>query len=104
MAFLVNQSTREIGIRIALGASSGGILVLVLRRAMTLALLGIAVGLASAIPLTRLLRNMLFGVRESDALTFAAASSALAAVALVASYLPARRASRIDPLLSLQPE
>ena len=104
MAFLVNQATREIGIRIALGASSGGILVLILRRAMTLALLGIAVGLAAAIPLTRLLRSMLFGVRESDALTFAAASIALAAVALVASYLPARRASRIDPLLSLQPE
>ena len=104
MAFLVNQSTREIGIRIALGATSGGILALVLRRAMALALSGIALGVAAAIPLARLLRGMLFGVRESDALTFAAASIALAAVALLASYLPARRASRIDPLLSLQPE
>ena len=104
MAFLVNQATREIGIRIALGATSGGILALVLRRAMTLALSGIASGVAAAIPLARLLRGMLFGVRESDALTFAAASIALAAVALLASYLPARRASRIDPLLSLQPE
>ena len=104
MAFLVNQSAREIGIRIALGATSGGILALVLRRAMALALSGIALGVAAAIPLARLLRGMLFGVRESDTLTFAAASVALAAVALVASYLPARRASRIDPLLSLQPE
>ncbi len=104
MAFLVNQSAREIGIRIALGATSGGILALVLRGAMTLALSGIALGVAAAIPLARLLRGMLFGVRESDTLTFAAASVALAAVALVASYLPARRASRIDPLLSLQPE
>ncbi len=104
MAFLVNQATREIGIRIALGATTRGILTLVLRRAMTLALSGIALGVAAAIPLARLLRGMLFGVRESDILTFAAASLALAAVALLASYLPARRASRIDPLLSLQPE
>jgi predicted permease len=104
MAFLVNQATREIGIRIALGATSGGIIALVLRRAMTLALPGIAAGLAAAIPLARLLRTMLFEVRESDSLTFAAASIALAGIALLASYLPARRASRIDPLLSLQPE
>jgi predicted permease len=104
MAFLVNQASREIGIRIALGATRGGILALVLRRAMTLAFSGIALGVAAAIPLARLLRGMLFGVRESDTLTFAVASIALAAVALLASYLPARRASRIDPLLSLQPE
>jgi predicted permease len=104
MAFVVNQATREIGIRIALGATNGGIVVLVLRRAMTLALSGIVAGLAAAIPLARLLRSMLFEVRESDALTFAAASIALAGIALLASYLPARRASRIDPLLSLQPE
>jgi ABC-type antimicrobial peptide transport system permease subunit len=101
MAFLVNQGTREIGIRMALGATSGGILALVLRRAMTLALTGIGVGLAAAIPLTRLLKTMLFGVRETDALTFAAASIILGAVALVASYLPARRAAKIESLISL---
>ena len=101
MAFLVNQGTREIGIRMALGATSGGILALVLRRAMTLVAMGIAAGLAAAIPLTRLLRTMLFGVQESDALTFAAASILLGAVALLASYLPARRASRVEPLISL---
>jgi predicted permease len=104
MAFLVNQGTREIGIRIALGATAGGILTLVLRRAMSLALTGVSVGLAAAIPLTRLLRGMLFGVRESDALTFAAASALLVAIALLASYLPARRASRTDPMISLRTE
>jgi ABC-type antimicrobial peptide transport system permease subunit len=101
MAFLVNQGTREIGIRMALGATSGVILAMVLRRAMALAAVGIAIGLAAAIPLARLLRTMLFGVGESDALTFAAASILLGAVALLASYLPARRASRIEPLISL---
>jgi predicted permease len=104
MAFLVNQGTREIGIRIALGATAGGILTLVLRRAMSLALTGVSVGLAAAIPLTRLLRGMLFGVRESDAVTFAVASAVLVAIALLASYLPARRASRTDPLISLRTE
>ena len=80
MAFLVNQGTREIGIRMALGATSGVILAMVLRRAMALAAVGIAIGLAAAIPLARLLRTMLFGIRESDALTFAAASILLGAV------------------------
>jgi ABC-type antimicrobial peptide transport system permease subunit len=101
MAFLVNQGTREIGIRMALGATSGVILAMVLRRAMRLAVMGIAIGLAAAVPLARFLRTMLFGVRESDALTFAAASLLLGAVALLAGYLPARRASRIEPLISL---
>jgi ABC-type antimicrobial peptide transport system permease subunit len=101
MAFLVNQGTREIGIRMALGATSGVILAMVLRRAMALAAVGIAIGLAAAIPLARVLRTMLFGVGVSDALTFAAASILLGAVALLASYLPARRASRIEPLISL---
>jgi ABC-type antimicrobial peptide transport system permease subunit len=101
MAFLVDQGTREIGIRMALGATSGVILAMVLRSAMALAAMGIAIGLAAAIPLARLLRTMLFGIRESDALTFAAASILLGAIALLASYLPARRASRIDPLISL---
>jgi ABC-type antimicrobial peptide transport system permease subunit len=68
---------------------------------MRLAVMGIAIGLAAAVPLARFLRTMLFGVRESDALTFAAASLLLGAVALLAGYLPARRASRIEPLISL---
>uniref|UniRef100_Q024U8 ABC transporter permease n=1 Tax=Solibacter usitatus (strain Ellin6076) TaxID=234267 RepID=Q024U8_SOLUE len=104
MAFLVTQGTREIGIRMALGASSGGILGWVLKRAVGMAAVGIAIGLAAAIPLARLLRSLLFGVRESDALTFAAASVVLGAIALAASYVPARRASRIDPMVSLRAE
>ncbi|MEO8367632.1 MAG: ABC transporter permease [Candidatus Solibacter sp.] len=102
MAFLVYQGTRELGIRIALGASSGGILALVLRRAMLIALTGITIGLAGAIPMTRLMRGMLFGIHESDVFTFGAAALLLGAIALLASYLPARRASRIDPMVSLR--
>ena len=71
---------------------------------MSLALAGLVLGLAAAVPLARLLRSMLFGVRESDMLTFATASIVLAAIAMLASYLPARRASRIDPLLSMRTE
>jgi ABC-type antimicrobial peptide transport system permease subunit len=88
----------------ALGASSGGILGWVLKRAMGMAAAGIAIGMAAAFPLARLLRSLLFGVREGDVLTFAAASVVLGAIALAASYVPARRASRIDPMASLRAE
>jgi len=104
MAYLVNQGTRELGIRIALGASQRNIVTLVVRQGMTLAFSGVMIGLAAAFPLTRLIRSMLFGVGATDPTTFVGISSLLAMIALLASYLPAQRAARIDPLVSLRSE
>jgi putative ABC transport system permease protein len=104
MAYLVNQGTREIGIRMALGATPRDILSLVLRQGMTLALLGVAAGLAGAFALTRFLQSLLFGIAATDPVTFAAIPLLLVAVALLASYLPARRAALIDPMVSLRCE
>jgi predicted permease len=104
MAYLVNQGTREIGIRMALGATQRDILTLVVRQGMTLALLGVAIGLAGAFALMRLMSSLLFGVSASDPFTFAAISLLLAFVALVACTIPARRAARIDPMISLRCE
>jgi putative ABC transport system permease protein len=104
MAYLVNQGTREIGIRLALGATQSGILGMVMRQGMTLALTGVGAGLIGAFALTRLLRSFLYGVQATDPLTFAAIALLLAAVALLASFIPARRASRIDPMISLRCE
>ena len=102
MAYLVNQGTREIGIRIALGASQRNVLGLVVRRGMALALSGVMIGLAAAFLLTRLIRSLLFGVQATDPITFAAISVLLFFIALLASYIPARRAARIDPMVSLR--
>ncbi len=104
MAYLVNQGTREIGIRMALGATQRNILNLVVRKGMALALGGVLIGLTAAFALTRLMRSLLFGVNSSDPATFVAISLLLAAVALLASYIPARRAARIDPMISLRSE
>jgi predicted permease len=104
MAYLVNQGTREIGIRIALGASQRNILSLVVRRGMALALSGVTIGLAAAFLLARLIRSLLFGVEATDPITFAAISLLLFLIALLASYVPARRATRIDPMVSLRCE
>ena len=104
MAYLVNQGTREIGIRIALGATQSGILNLVLRQGLTVALIGVAIGLAGALALTRFMHSLLYGVRGTDPLTFGVISLMLAAVAMLASYIPARRAARIDPITSLRSE
>jgi predicted permease len=102
MAYLVSQGTRELGIRLALGATPGDISRLVVRQGMTLAITGVALGLAGAFALTRLLRSLLFGVQASDPLTFVAIAGLLAVIALVASYIPARRAAQIDPMVSLR--
>jgi predicted permease len=104
MAYLVSQGTREIGIRMALGATPGGILSLVVRKGMILALSGVAVGLAGAFALTRLMRSLLFGVEANDPLTFVAISLLLTLIALLASYIPAHRAAQIDPVVSLRYE
>ncbi len=102
MAYLVNQGTRELGIRIALGASQRNILSLVVRQGMALAFSGVTIGLAAAFLLTRLIRSLLFGVEATDPITFAGISLLLAMIALLASYIPAQRAARIDPLTSLR--
>jgi predicted permease len=104
MAYLVSQGSRELGIRMALGATPGGILAMVVRHGLAVALTGIVVGLAAAFALTRLMRTLLFGTEAADPLTFAAIALLLGAIALVASYVPARRAARIDPMISLRSE
>ncbi len=104
MAYLVNQGTRELGIRLALGATPDGILLMVVQHGMLVALVGVAIGLVGAFTLTRLMRSLLFGVEATDPLTFAAIALLLTIIALVASYVPARRAARIDPIVSLRAE
>jgi predicted permease len=104
MAYLVNQGTRDLGIRMALGASQRSILTLVVRQGMVLAFSGVTMGLAAAFMLTRLIRSLLFEVNATDPLTFVGIALLLATIALLACFVPARRATRIDPLISLRCE
>jgi predicted permease len=104
MAYLVSQGAREIGIRMALGATQQQILRLVVRQGLTLALAGVGLGLGIAFACSRLVSGFLFGVRSTDPLTFAAIALLLALVASLASYIPARRAARVDPMISLRCE
>jgi predicted permease len=104
MAYLVSQGTREIGIRMALGATQRTVLRLVVKQGMMLALCGVVIGLIAALAFSRLVSGLLFGVKATDPLTFAAIAVLLTVVALFASYIPARRAARIDPMISLRCE
>jgi predicted permease len=102
ISYAVSQRTQEIGVRVALGAQHGDVLRLVVRDGAFLGGVGIAIGLVGALAVTRFLRNMLFGVSPFDPMSFVAVSSMLAAIALVASYVPARRAARVDPVEALR--
>jgi predicted permease len=104
MSYLVNQGRREIGIRIALGATQGSILNLIIRQGLALALLGVALGLAGACAFTRFMSSLLFGVGATDLLTFTIVPCVLIAVAFTASFIPARRAARVNPIISLRSE
>jgi predicted permease len=104
ISFLVNQGTREIGIRMALGATPAAIMGLVVWRGMGLAGLGVAIGLAGALIVTRSMHSLLFGVGPTDPLTFGSIAIVLTVAALLASWLPARRAARVDPMVSLRIE
>jgi putative ABC transport system permease protein len=103
-AYTVTQRTHELGIRIALGAQVGDVLKMILGQGMAVIGVGLVVGLAAAFALTRLLRTLLFGVGENDPLTFVAITAILVLVALIACYIPARRATKVDPLTSLRAE
>jgi putative ABC transport system permease protein len=98
----VGQRTREIGVRMALGAQRMDVMRLVVGEGAGMALVGVAAGVAAAWGLTRLMANQLFGVTAQDPLTFAAVAIVLALVALLACYLPARRAVRVDPMIALR--
>jgi hypothetical protein len=102
MAYSVNQRKREIGVRMALGAARENVLRLILKEGLTLVVSGMIIGFIAALMLGRVLSRLLFGIRASDPVSAAAASLVLLTIALLACYLPARRASRIDPLVALR--
>ncbi len=104
MSYIVSRRTREIGIRMALGAERGAVIGMVLKEVALLTLVGIVLGIPAALSLSRLVRSQLFGISPADPLTICAAAMTLALVSLFAGYIPARRASRVQPVLALRSE
>jgi predicted permease len=104
MAYSVSQRAREIGVRMALGAQTGDVLKLILRQGMALALIGVVIGLIASLTLTRLTKTLLFGVSATDPLTFVGVAMLLIMVAALACWIPARRATKVDPLVALRAE
>jgi putative ABC transport system permease protein len=104
MAFTVSRRTSEIGVRVALGANRAAVLGMILGQGMRTILAGVAIGTAGALAATRTLESMLFGVKANDLLTFGGATAVLVAAALLAAYIPARRAATVDPIVALRCE
>ena len=104
MAYSVSRRTREIGVRVALGAGSGDVLRMILGQGLRTIFIGVAIGIAGSLALTRTVESLLFGVTATDPLTFGGVTLLLVGAALLACYIPARRATKVDPMVALRYE